>query len=93
MTNNEIEIETEEDDHKVTCPKCQKKIYEADAHQCDECGEDNICRDCMVDFEKLSVCKECVDHAYPRKIEKVVYTVPSLTEIKPFNPEEKTEFD
>lgn len=58
------------------CAHCKRDIRsvgEGEEYTCDECG-DEVCDDCMVGFENAQICKQCIDKAYPRKIEtKIEY--------------------
>lgn len=104
-TDEDTEEETEDEEDK--CENCGKIFKEdEDQYTCDECKSDYICKTCIVNkLENVNICKECVDKAYPRKIEKqviekVVYkdiASPTASHspigIKRFDPNEKTEFD
>lgn len=58
------------------CDQCKKDIANSDSYSCDECGDSNLCESCIITkLESVSVCKSCVDKAYPREgktIEKEV---------------------
>ena len=88
------------EEHVGKCDKCGKKIAEDDdSYECDECGDDTICGDCMItDLENVSLCKSCADKAYPREVEyrERIIESPSVsteTKVSKFNPLEKTRFD
>lgn len=100
---------SEDDEYEPnTCPNCKKEIKGDDeTFSCDECGED-VCEDCYIeDLESVSVCKKCIDEAYPRPQETKIEYQEKIVE-KPvkvyvnkdgtpldtsFNPNNKIKFD
>lgn len=64
--------DSEDDSYEPTpCPKCGEDTGGEETYGCDECEEVDICEDCSVMLENVSVCKSCVDDVYPRE-QKVV---------------------
>jgi len=102
--------DSEDDEYEpVTCPICKKEIQDAENHtwECEECREENVCEDCIIEFEDAGCfyCKNCVDKAYPRSsetkieyqekiVEKPIYVDKDGTPIDTtFNPNNKSKFD
>lgn len=61
----------------IKCSICKKEIKgDADTWDCEECSEEGICEDCIIEFESAGnfFCKSCVEEAYPRPKEtKIEY--------------------
>jgi len=105
-----LAVMNSEDDEwePVVCSNCKKEIKEdEDTFTCNECDEENICEDCIIEFENSNTfyCKKCMDKVYPhtietkieykeRIVEKPVYIKEDGTPIDTsFNPNNKTRFD
>lgn len=90
------------------CSHCTNNIGNYETYECEECGDSNICEECMVmELKNVNICKKCVDKAYHRKIEtKIEYKekiIEKPTKVfvdqngasihKSFNPTAKSKFD
>lgn len=106
----DLAIQGSEDDtyEPEKCPICNEEVNpndEGESWTCDECDEENICKDCIVEFENSGncFCKKCVDEVYPREtkieykekiVEKPVYlNKEGIPLDNSFNPNNKTKFD
>lgn len=102
---------SEDDEYEPQqCPICKKELEgDADTWQCEECDEEGICEDCIIEFENANnyFCKPCVNKAYPRPQETKIEYQEKIVE-KPvkvyvdkegnpldvsFNPYKKSKFD
>lgn len=65
-------LNSDDDEYEPTeCDHCKKECV-AGEYECDECDE-VVCRECIImELENVTICKKCVDKAYPRKIENKV---------------------
>lgn len=48
-----------EDHSNPKCLDCGGYCCEDCTYSCDECGNDNLCIDCMTSFEDVDLCKKC----------------------------------
>lgn len=104
-------LNSDDDEYEPnTCPICKKELKgDVDTWECEECNEDGICEDCIIEFENAGnyYCKSCVEEAYPVKSETKIEYKDRIVE-KPvkiyvdkegvpidtsFNPNSKTKFD
>jgi predicted RNA-binding Zn-ribbon protein involved in translation (DUF1610 family) len=70
-----------DDDEKTLCASCDADITDEDNYDCDECGE-TMCEECVVQFESAgTICKSCIDDAYPRESEVVEKIVEKIVEV------------
>lgn len=103
-------LNSEDDDYEVIeCDHCHNEVKgNTDTYSCDECNDNTICEDCIIkDLDNVSVCKQCVDRAYPRKADYIEKIVEKPIEVEKkvyvdkegmpidvsFNPFKKSKFD
>jgi len=88
------------------CDKCKKDVSNDETFSCDECGDDNICKDCICSkFENVNICRKCLEKESPSKtevkveykdkiVERIVYVDKEGVPIDAkFNPINKSRFD
>jgi hypothetical protein len=104
MAQDEEEQEVEEE--PIRCEHCKNKLTDRDGEgngwKCEACGTEPLCDNCCVGLgddgqggTNLTICKKCIDEAYPRKetiVEKIKLVTDNSTAGK-FDPGAKTKFD
>lgn len=68
-------------EEQVLCTGCEEGIAEDGQYECGECG--NIfCGHCIINFENTgTICKNCIDEAYPREKEIVEKAVEKAVKV------------
>ena len=94
----ERKMETKKDSKDAilfVCEHCRKKITEEKNQHprgvCYECGDEPLCDDCLIPLRKVSVCKRCIDKAYPKKVEIIASTKSGNDDVKDINKESASE--
>lgn len=75
--NNDETKEKETEEEVVTCSRCGQKFeVDTELSSCDECGEEDLCEDCMMPFENVSVCRKCCQAEIKEKIVEKIVEIP-----------------